>query len=201
MTPSEVYILAERTFNEVIQKIEDEQFGWTLPEWFPLGGSQDRGSPTLRTLVNYHAYDTAWIPDTFAGTPIDEVGSTYDGDVLGEDPRGSYRRYSERAVQAIVDDFDPARVVHFSYGDYPAAEAITHPTSFRIFRTYDIAKLVGQDRSLPEELCDEFWATVEPHVDMWRQMGVFQEPLPVPDWADPQARLFARAGRDPDWRR
>ncbi|GAC1602915.1 MAG: hypothetical protein NVS3B21_31240 [Acidimicrobiales bacterium] len=125
MTPAEVYVLAGRTFTDVVEKIRNEQFQWTLPDWFPLGGSQDRGCMTLRTIVNYHAYDTAWIPDTFAGRSIADVGSAYDGDVIGDDPRGSHLRYAERAIQAIVDDFDPAWIVHFTYGNYPAAQAIT----------------------------------------------------------------------------
>ena len=200
MNAAEIFVTAERRFDAVVQQIGDEQFAMVLPEWFEVGGTQDRSSMSVKDIVAYHTYDTAWIPDTFAGRTMADVGSAYDGDLTGTDPRASYHRYSERAIRAIADDFDPERVVHFSYGDYPAAEAITHPTSFRIFRTYDLARLIGADRSLPPELCDAFWAEVEPHVEMWRRMGVFKAPLPEPAGADAQARLFARAGRDPAWK-
>ena len=48
-----------------------------------------RQPATLRETINYHAYDTAWVPDTLAGKTIEEVGSTYDGDLLGDEPKES----------------------------------------------------------------------------------------------------------------
>ncbi|MBA3823877.1 MAG: TIGR03086 family protein [Ktedonobacterales bacterium] len=199
MQENDVFILAERTFVGVVQQIQPEQLTLHLPEWFELGRSQDRSTLTLRDILNYHAYDTAWIPDSFAGKTIADVGSKYDGDLLGADPLAAYQRYSDAAISAITQHYDPERTVHFTYGDFPAREAITHPTSFRVFRAYDFAKLIGVDRALPGELVKSAYDLIAPHADEWRHMGVYQAARPVADDADAQAKLFALVGRDPNW--
>jgi uncharacterized protein (TIGR03086 family) len=199
MQENDMFILAEQTFGDVVRQIKSDQLTLPLPEWFELGSSQDRSKLTLRDILNYHTYDTAWIPDTFAGKTIAEVGSKYDGDLLGDDPQTAYQRYSDAAISAIRNNYDPARTVHFTYGDFPACEAITHPTSFRVFRAYDFAKLIGVDRTLPVELVEGAYAMIAPHADEWRQMGVYQPARPVADDVDTQAKLFALVGRDPNW--
>ncbi len=199
MRENEVFILAERTFADVVRQIQPEQLILQLPEWFDLGRSQDRSKLTLRDILNYHAYDTAWIPDSFAGKTIAEIGGKYDGDLLGNDPLAAYQRYSDSAISAIRNNYDPERTVHFTYGDFPSHEAITHPTSFRVFRAYDFAKLIGVSRALPVELAEGTYTMIAPHAEEWRQMGLYKSSRPVADDADAQAKLFALVGRDPVW--
>src|SRR5947209_12146608 len=117
MSEEHVFILSEQALADVIDQIRDDQWEQRRPEWFQTGGQRDL---TLREIVNYHAYDSAWVPDVLAGKTIAEVGDKYDGDLLGTDPKGSYRRYSERAIAAVqqLDTLDT--VVHLSYGDFPA---------------------------------------------------------------------------------
>ncbi|HTE58570.1 MAG TPA: TIGR03086 family metal-binding protein [Verrucomicrobiae bacterium] len=200
MSEDQMFILGEQTFGNVVQQIKSEQLELSLPEWFELGRSQDRAKLKLRDILNYHAYDTAWVSETFAGKTVKEVGDKYDGDLLGNDPLGKYQEYSQAAIAAIKNNYDPDRTVHFSYGDYPAKEAILHVTSFRIFRAYDLAKLIGAETALPADLAEAAHKLIEPHADEWRQYGIFKPAQPVPDDADPQAKLFAMAGRDPNWR-
>lgn len=123
----------------------------------------------------------------------------YDSDLLGDDPLIAYQRYSDVAISAIRNTYDPERTVHFTYGDFPAREAITHPTSFRVFRAYDFAKVIGVNRALPVELAEGAYAMIAPHADEWRQMGVYKPARPVADDANAQAKLFALVGRDPNW--
>ena len=98
---------------------------------------------TLRQTINYHAYDDAWVPDVLAGKTMAEVGDKYDGDLLGDHPKLNFAAIVETAVLAVrgFDDLD--RMVHLSYGDYPAREYLKHITSFRGLRVYDIARFIG----------------------------------------------------------
>ena len=64
MREAEVFVLADRTLNDVIQQIEDDQWAMTMPAGFAM--RQTDRVPTLREIVNYHAYDDAWVPDMFA---------------------------------------------------------------------------------------------------------------------------------------
>lgn len=199
MKEDALFILAEQTFARNITGLTPELLAGYPPEWFELGYNQDRASVTVRDLLNYHAYDTAWVPEEFAGKTVAEVGDTYNGDLLGDEPVESYAAYSRAAVEAIETGYDPARTVHFSYGDYPAREAITHITAFRVFRAYDFARLTGADRALPPALVEAFYAQLEPNIEQWREMGVFKAAAVVASDADPQARLLALVGRDPEW--
>jgi uncharacterized protein (TIGR03086 family) len=200
MSEDQMFILAEQTFGNVVRQIKPEQLGLSLPEWFELGQSQDRTKLKLRDVLNYHAYDTAWVPETFAGKTVEEVGDKFDGDLLNDDPLGKYQEYSGAAVAFIQNNYDSERIVHFSYGNYPAKEAILHVASFRIFRAYDLAKLIGAETALPVDLVDAAHGFIEPHADEWRQYGIYKPARPVPDNADAQAKLFALVGRDPNWR-
>ena len=57
--------------------------------------------PTLREVINYHAYDDAWVPDTLAGLTMDEVGpDTFSGDLLGDDPVVRFEAFVELACTA-----------------------------------------------------------------------------------------------------
>ncbi|HEX4755997.1 MAG TPA: hypothetical protein VH661_09650, partial [Candidatus Dormibacteraeota bacterium] len=140
MSEQSVFILSEQALAETIDRIRDDQWEQRKPDWFQTGG---QGDASLREIVNYHAYDTAWVPDVLAGRTIAEVGETYAGDLLGDDPKGSYRRYSDKAIAAAEALDDPGKLVHLSYGDFPAREYLKHITSFRGFRAYDIAKWIG----------------------------------------------------------
>ena len=197
MSEKEVYILSEKTFNEVVQQIPENLWDLHLPEWFQLGRTQDRAYTALRTVINYHAYDTAWVPEVLAGKTIAEVGDTYDGDLLGDHPKDAYAAFSESAIKAAEELDDPNKVVHLSYGDFPAREYFMHITSFRGFRAYDLAKLIGVDTTLPPELVEGMWNEFAPHAEEWRKMGVFGEEVSLPANASQQDRLIALSGRDP----
>ena len=197
MQRNELFIAAEETFLNVFKQIKPDQYDMQLPNWF---GSYDDTESTLRPVLNYHAYDTAWIPETFSGRTIEEVGTKYDGDLLGDDPAVSYEKYSKAATDFIRDNFDETMTVHFTYGPFPASEAILHPTGFRIFRAYDLAKLIGADVTLSEEMCKAAYEYFAPSMDMYREAGIYEAAVPVDENADFQAKLFAMVGRDPDWR-
>jgi uncharacterized protein (TIGR03086 family) len=190
-----VFILADEALTKVVDQIKDDQWDMPMPDWFPVGRTQE--NMTLRTIINYHVYDEAWVPDVLDGKSKREVGTKYDGDLLGDDPKASWHKYYDKAVEAVKNAADMTKVVHMSYGDYPAGEYLTHITSFRGFRAYDIAKLIGVDPTLDPELVQGMWDAFSPHAEEWRAMGVFKEAVPVPDDAPLQDKLLAMTGRDP----
>ena len=98
------------------------------------------------------------------------------------------------AVQALDD---PDKIVHLSYGDFPAREYLKHITSFRGFRAFDIAKWIGASTALPEDLVQGMWDLILPEVEAWREMGVYGPPVSVPADAPLQDRLLGLVGRDP----
>jgi uncharacterized protein (TIGR03086 family) len=195
MNEQDVFILADTTLLGVINQIRSDQWEMIMPPDFPT--SDPNATTTLREIVNYHAYDDAWVPDTLAGKTIEEVGKSHDGDLLGDNPKQSFARYVDAAVDAVhnLDDLD--RVVHLSYGDFPAHEYLRHITSFRGLRVHDIAKAIGVDSNLPSDLTQGLWDQISPTVEEWRALGVFGPKVDVPETAPLQDRLLGLTGRQP----
>jgi uncharacterized protein (TIGR03086 family) len=193
----QVFVLADEALDHVIAQIRDEQWDMEMPAGFTMR-NQDR-TPTLREIVNYHAYDDSWVPDTLSGRTMDEVGrAKFDGDLLGDDPKASFAAIVERACAAarVFDDLD--RELHLSFGDYTAREYFWQINSFRALRAHDIAQVIGTDTTLPADLVQGIWDEVSPHAEEWRTIGVYGPAVPVPDGAALQDRLLGLTGRQPD---
>ncbi len=193
MREAEVFVLAEYGLKHVIDQIKDDQWSLEVPEGMKWGG----GVHSLRDLVSHHARDDAWVPDALAGKTMAEVGATYDGDLLGADPKASFTQIVETAVAAVQDFTDANKTVHLSYGDYPAHQYLLHITIFRGLEAYDLAKFIGADTKLPADLVQGLWDLILPHAGALREMGVFGPEIPVPAEASLQDRLLGLTGRDP----
>jgi hypothetical protein len=193
---AEVFVLADRALNAVIAQIAEDQWSTELPASFLVRRSDH--VPTLREIVDYHAYDDAWVPDMLAGTSMEEAGrDKFDGELLGSEPIGAFAEIVERACAAAAGLDDLERTVHLSFGDFTARHYFWQINQFRAVRAHDIAKLIGADPTLAEELVQGIWEEVSPNAEEWRAIGVFPAAVPVSSDAPLQDRLLALTGRDP----
>jgi hypothetical protein len=64
-------------------------------------------------------------------------------------------------------------------------------------RAWDIAKVIGVDPTLPDDLVQGLWDELSPVADEYRKYGVFPAAIPVPDDAPLMQRLLGLTGRDP----
>jgi len=196
MREPEVFVLAERALTQVVAQIEHGQWGMSMPANFAL--RRTTVVPTLREVINYHAYDDAWVPDMLAGRTMDEVGpETFDGDLLGDRPVESFGALVEKACTAAarVDDLDA--VAHLSFGDYSVREYFWQVNSFRALRAHDLARVIGCAADLPAPLVQGVWDEVHPHAEEWRALGVFPAAVHVSEEAPLLHRLLGLTGRDP----
>jgi hypothetical protein len=161
----------------------------------PAGWSR-AAAPSLRDILALHARDEAWVPDVLAGKTIEEVGTAWDGDLLGDDPIGNYLALNLKAEEAALDGFLDigAGTAHFSYGDYPLEEGFIHLSTYRATQSWQIADLVGLDFRLPDDVIAGMNEHVVPHIDEWRALGVFGPAKPVPEGADAQTVLLGTLG-------
>ena len=200
MPEPELFILADRTLDAVVQQIGDEQWGLAIPDWLGTG-RVSRDGLTLRTLINYHAYDDIWVPDTLAGRTMNEVGADKwkDEDLLGPDPKASFAAIVDAAVGAAeqVTPEQLEQTAHLSFGDFTVQEYFWQITQFRAFRAYEFAVLIGADPTLPDDLVQGVWVQLLPNVEQWRAIGVFGPVVPVAEDAPLQDRLLGLTGRQP----
>lgn len=195
MREQDVFVLAEHTLKNVIDQIRDDQWAMEMP---PSFARRDGRTVTLREIVNYHGYDDAWVPDMLAGGTMDEVGmSAFEGDLLGDDPKGNFARIVESACEAARELNDLDRTVHTTFGDFPAREYFWQINYFRGLRAHDIAQVIGVDSTLPGDLVQGLWEELSPHAAEWREIGVFGPEVVVPADANAQAKLLGLTGRTP----
>jgi uncharacterized protein (TIGR03086 family) len=196
MTESEVFVLADRALDNVVAQIKDDQWDMEVSSDF-MRRQTDR-TPTLHEIISYHAYDDSWVPDMLAGRTMQEVGvEKFRGDLLGDDPKGNFSAIVDKAVAAAEQLDDLSRVVHTSFGDFTAQQYLWQANSFRALRAHDIARMIGVDRKLPEELVQGVWDEISPHAEEWRAIGIFGPAVTVPEEAPLQDRLVALTGRNP----
>jgi hypothetical protein len=196
MAEPDVFQLADRALARVVAQIAPGQWDLILPSTFATRSRPE--PPSLRTLINYHAYDDAWVPDMLAGLTMEAAGTDkFDGDLLGDDPVGSFEAIVERACAAAAGVTDLDAVAHLSFGDYSVREYFWQINQFRALRAHDIALVIGVAADLPTELVQGLWDEVSPHAEEWRTIGVYPEAVPVPEGAPLLDRLLGLTGRPP----
>jgi hypothetical protein len=192
----EIFVLADRTLNGVVAQIGDDQWDMAMPANFVRAGSDH--VPTLREIIEYHAYDDAWVPDMLAGRTMEEVGKdTFDGDLLGDDPRAGFAALVDKACAAARHIPDLEATAHLSFGDYTVREYLWQINSFRGLRAHDIADVIGVESDLADDLVVGLWEEISPHAEEWRALGVFPAAVAVPEDAPLQDRLLGLTGRRP----
>lgn len=198
MNEPQVFIKAEQALKKVVDQIKNEQWAMVMPPEFAM--RQVDRPVTLREIINYHAYDDAWVPDMLTGRTMDEAGrDKFDGDLLGDEPKGNFARIVAAACAAAesLTEADLDRTVHCSFGDFTAREYFWQINTFRTLRAHDIAKVIGVDATLPADLVQGIWDEISPHAEAWRQIGVFGPRVDVPAEASLQDKLLGLTGRQP----
>jgi uncharacterized protein (TIGR03086 family) len=166
---------AVEEFDERVRAVGDDQ--WELPtpcsDW------------NVRQLVNHLVYENRWTVPLMGGSTIAEVGDRYEGDLLGDDPKGAWAESSADAVAAV----------DLSSGPTPATEYVNQLYADHLIHAWDLARAVGADERLDPELveaCAGWFAKMEPH---YRAAGAIGERPEVPPGADAQTTLLAAFGR------
>jgi hypothetical protein len=72
LTEPAVFVLADRALAKVVAQISDEQWEMSMPATFAI--RQATEVPSLREVVNYHAYDDAWVHRHAGGKDHGGVG-------------------------------------------------------------------------------------------------------------------------------
>jgi hypothetical protein len=192
MEIKDLYVASNQAEQQVVAQIAETQWRLVMPEKIT------RTPMTLEEVVRYHIWDDAWLPDVLAGKTKEAVGDAHEHllSLTAEDLHAEFATHNQRAIAAVRDLEDLDRTVHLSYGDFPAREYLQHNVSVRAFWSYDMAKLIGVDATIADDLVAALTDEFTPVAETYRQIGHFPPAIQVPADADPQTALLAMAGRE-----
>ncbi|MGW3247201.1 TIGR03086 family metal-binding protein [Streptomyces sp. NPDC001070] len=186
-----------------IQRSFDEAIDWFTTQVHAVRDDQ-WSAPTpcsqwsVRDLVNHLTVEQLWVPPLVTdGSAIDEVGDTYGGDRLGDDPVAAWDRAAAAAREAFQAPEALDRTVHLSFGDTSAADYCAQMMSDAAIHGWDLARAIGGDETMPGGLAAATLREVAPFAAELAGSGLFADPVDPPPDADEQTRLLCLSGRHP----
>lgn len=183
--PSARYARAVAAFGALVHAVSPEQWG----DGTPCAGWN------VRQLVNHVAGENAWVVPLLEGRTIDDVGSSLDGDLLGDDPSARWDDLAEAAVASAAADGVLDRVVHVSYGDISGYEYLSQVAVDHVVHAWDLARGIGAPEQLDDDLVAFAHGYLEPQIEEWRSAGAFGAKVAVPADAPLQSQLLGLTGR------
>ncbi|MET9517529.1 TIGR03086 family metal-binding protein [Streptomyces sp. NPDC002994] len=149
---------------------------------------------SVRDLVNHLTVEQLWVPPLVTEQrTIDEVD--IEGDVLGDDPVAVWDRAAADAREALAAPGALERTVELSYGQTTCAAYCAQMVSDLVVHAWDLARAIGADERLPEDLVNFTVREVGPYSADLEKSGLFAAPVEPPPGADVQTKLLALLGR------
>jgi uncharacterized protein (TIGR03086 family) len=186
MDPKELHRRTVERWVDLVAAVGADQ--WDLPtpcaEW------------SVRELVNHVVGEELWTVPLVRGSTIDEVGSRFDGDLLGADPTGVARSAAAGAVDAVDDVADDVQV-HLSFGDTDLEEYLYQLAADHLVHGWDLAVATGGSTELDPAARDAVGAWFREREELYREGGAIG-PRQA-STGDPAADLLAAFGRAVDW--
>lgn len=183
----DVIVLHRRTVEAFVDRVEsigDDQWREPTPcaEW------------DVRALVNHVVGEDRWTAPLLGGSTIAEVGTRFDGDLLGDDPAGAASTAAAEAVAAVATHVPSGGIVHLSYGDEDMVEYVHQLATDHLIHGWDVAAATGGDTTLDPELVDAVAAWFDEREELYRGAGMIAPRVEVTT-DDAQTRLLAAFGR------
>lgn len=186
---AEIHRKACQGLASLVDQIGDAQWGLPTPntEW------------DVRALVEHVMYGTAWVPPLIAGETIAEVGDRFEGDLLGDDPKASFRAANQAAIDAVLEPGALERTVDLSSGPTPAANYVRERIADAAMHTWDLARSIGADETIDPDVVASGRGLLARVGDLWRKYGALGPVAPTGPDASEQDLFIAESGRDPAW--
>src|SRR5262245_7206153 len=171
-------------FGGLVHEIRPDQWGDGTPctEW------------DVRMLVHHLMGESVWVPPLLQGQTIAEVGSRFDGDLLGDDPVGAWDR-SQAETRDAMAGADLDAVTHLSYGDVPARHYLFEVANDLWVHGWDLARAIGGDETFAPYAVDALLGYYGPLEARLKASGGFGPVIPVADdaeWQTPRLDVFGR---------
>jgi uncharacterized protein (TIGR03086 family) len=180
----ELHQRALERFGQHVRAIRDDQWHGPTPctDW------------DVRVLVNHLVSENRWMPPLLEGKTIADVGTSLDGDLLGDDPKVAWDLSEKEAGEAVAGA-DLGRIVHVSYGNIPAKSYVNEVMTDLAIHGWDLARAIGADETIDPEIVDLLYDRLKPREEQLKASGMFGPKVEPPPGADKQTQLLAVFGR------
>lgn len=148
---------------------------------------------TVRDLVNHVVSEQRWTAPLMRGRTVEEVGSAFDGDVLGADPAGSARSAATEATSVVREVLPAGGTVHLSSGEEDMEEYVRQLSADHLIHAWDLGAATGAEAALPPELVDEVGPWFSQREARYRSAGIVG--TRPPEGGDAETDLLAGFGR------
>jgi uncharacterized protein (TIGR03086 family) len=172
---------AHRAFGERLAGVRDWSASTPDREW------------DVRALVSHVIEEQQWVPLLLDGRSVAEARARLDPP--GDDLVAAWRRYSAAAAEAWQGR-ELGASVRLSSDTVTVMDYLREQVSDVIIHTWDLARAVGDDELLDDDLVEAAWTVFEPQQDTLQASGLYDFPVPVADDEPLQTRLLALTGRD-----
>lgn len=148
----------------------------------------------LKELINHVVYELCWVPDLLAGKTVADVGTKYDGNLLGDDYGRSWKNALDKA-QLAVDNADLQAKVHLSYGDVLAEHYIREIGTDLAIHGWDISQSEMCNLIIADDLTQSIYDFMSPRVEEISNSTVFGPAIVVAESEPLQSKLLGMLGR------
>lgn len=166
----------------------------------PLEGQWEAPTPcgewSVRDLLNHLTVEHLWAPHLLRGESIEQIGSRYDADVLGDDPMRAWRRAITGSVLAW--GHAPEREIQLSFGTSTTREYAQQMLVDLTVHAWDLARAVGVRPHLVPDAVEAALAYEKPRVGAGEVPGLFAAQVATESESRVD-QLVALLGRDPEW--
>ena len=172
---------------DVVVAVRDDQWDSPTPcsEW------------SVRDLVNHVTSEDLWTTALLEGQTIEQVGTSLDGDLLGDQPIGRSIDAAKAAATSVADRLPRGGTVPLSFGDTEVSEYVWQLAADHLIHSWDLSAATGTDRRLAPALMAGvagWWADRE---ELYRDGGAVAARAISHGGA--QGDLLATFGRDSEW--
>ena len=150
----------------------------------------------VRDVVNHLVYENRWAVELFDGKTIEEVGDAFEGDLVGEDPRGVYRESSSTVKDILSHSASMSATCHISSGPVSGAEYACQLFLDTLIHGWDIAVGSKQDANLDDYLVEMCTPLAQAIADNDGFRSAFKAATDGTSSGNQQTRLLALLGRD-----
>jgi uncharacterized protein (TIGR03086 family) len=189
MDAVEAIELSQAEFERRLREVAEDQWAWPTPcdQW------------SVRDLANHVVVGSRMYVALLDGCSSQEAAAILHGYALGDDPVDDF----VRAAALVPDAFRRPGVLERTYPhpsrDVLGAELAWWRAEGNTIHSWDLARAIGTDERLNEDLVDAVWAQLEPVTEVLAQSGAFgQGSSGAVESTEPtQRRLLDICGRRP----